>query len=125
MYGYHFIPFADVPHVFFITPAHDSPVSRMLKNCQGMYVLIIMCLLATVVSGWLVWFIETLFRNNRQERQPFFRGVFEGMKSINFLKILLPPTYVMEREGIFVIQHFLAVIKSSSEQGAWNGAVEA
>ena len=77
LYGYHFIPFANAPHAYYITLAHAPPIARMLKNCAGMHALILLCLLTAIISGLIIWTFETLFQEE-SERQPFLRGVFEG-----------------------------------------------
>ena len=50
----------------------------MLEDCAGMYVLIVLCLLATVISGCVIWCFETLLQDPLEEQQPFLRGLFEG-----------------------------------------------
>ena len=76
LFGYHFIPFIDVPYAYYITPRHASPIARLMKNSVGMYALIILCLFMAVISGFIIW-ISEMFSDYKCYR-PFFPGVFEG-----------------------------------------------
>ena len=78
LHGYHFIPFIDTPPVYYITHKHPTPLSQMMSDFMQLIPLLVFCLLAAVVSGFIVWVTETVFRRKGSERQSFFQGVFEG-----------------------------------------------
>ena len=78
LYSYHFIPFANVPHAYYITKNHPSPISQAIEACLNLYRLIVVCLLAAVISGFIIWCLETIYGNDDNFSPSFFTGVFEG-----------------------------------------------
>ena len=78
LYGYHFIPFTDVPQVYYITPKHASALSKMVNKCRGLYTLIFLWLMACTVSGFIVWALEYISSTKQTKKQSFFRGLFDG-----------------------------------------------
>lgn len=77
LYGYKFIPLIDVPNAFYLTPQRKSIVQNLIYKCLNLYPLIVMCLLMAVISGFIVWGIETWYQEEQFPR-AFLSGVFEG-----------------------------------------------
>ena len=77
LYGYHFIPIVDVPSTFYFTPKHHTIIEGIVIGCLNFYPLIILCLLVAVISGFIVWCMET-WSNQEQFPRPFLSGLFEG-----------------------------------------------
>lgn len=77
LYGYHFIPIVDAPSVFYFTPKHRTVMGELIIGCLNLYPIIIVCLLMAVISGFVIWLIET--RNNQTHfPRSFVKGIFEG-----------------------------------------------
>ena len=53
LYSYRFIPFTNVPHAFYVTKNLPSPISQAIEACLSLYRLIVVCLLAAVISGYV------------------------------------------------------------------------
>ena len=74
LYGYHFIPYIDLPGAIYITRDEDIPV---LSSIIDLYPLIIISLLMTVISGFFAWITET-WKNSEEFPRPFLSGWYEG-----------------------------------------------
>lgn len=73
MYGYYFIPIFPLPDYVYVTLKLDPVFTRLLRSINGAYPLIVICLLMTIVSGFITWLLERWF--NEEE---FPRGLFKG-----------------------------------------------
>ena len=78
LYSYHFIPFTNVPNAYYITTNHPTPISQAIEACLNLYHLIVVCLLAAVISGFVIWCLETRYGNEENFSPSFCTGVFEG-----------------------------------------------
>lgn len=77
LYGHHFIPISQIPHLFYITAKEGSVVKKFLKHCLDLYPLILFCIIMAIISGFVVWVIE-LFAKDSEFPRTFASGVFEG-----------------------------------------------
>ena len=59
LYSFGFIPFIDVPCAYYITRRHESPTSTVITACFSLYPLIVISLLAAMISGFIIWSLET------------------------------------------------------------------
>lgn len=77
LYGYHFVPIIDVPTIFYFTPRYRSLIGQLVVDCLKLYPLIVVSLLMAVISGFVVWSLET-WSNEEEFPRQFLSGLFEG-----------------------------------------------
>ena len=79
MFGYMFIPMFEVPNAFYFTldtPNHGM-LLRLINASRHLWPLLVICLLMALISGFIVWIMET--QGNAEEfPRSFFAGLFEG-----------------------------------------------
>ena len=73
LYASHYLPYIHVPNVFYVTKNRDG-LLRSLLNC---YPIVALCLLLSVVSGFVAWLLER-WGNEEEFPRPFLIGCFEG-----------------------------------------------
>ena len=89
LYGYHFIPFIDCPSAYYITLKHRPVTARIIEKCLSLYPVIIMCILVAVISGFIVWILETIYTKNRSTLPPFVSGLGVSQSSTTlWVKVL-------------------------------------
>ena len=79
MHRYHFSPIYDAPNVYFFTmkQSKESISKNIATACKNLWPLFTICLLLTLISGFVAWSIET--RSNDDEFPRAFQvGLFEG-----------------------------------------------
>ena len=74
LYGFHFVPFIPAPSTFYITRREDN----FLKNILSIWPVVIVCLLMSIIAGFLCWIFET-WKNEEEFPKPFHLGLFEGV----------------------------------------------
>lgn len=80
LYGFHFIPIIDTPKLFYITAKRHSPRETVLKliiACAELWPLFLICILLAVISGFIVWSVET-WKNPNEFSRTFHLGLFDG-----------------------------------------------
>lgn len=76
-YGYHFIPTFTAPSLVYVTMTPAPLFDRMMSSMRAVYPLVFICLLMTIVSGFITWLLET-WCNPDEFSRPLWRGWFEG-----------------------------------------------
>ena len=79
MYGYHFIPSFDLPTAYYCTLPKSKleMIQNITKACINLGPLLILCMLGAMISGFVVWTMET-WGNPGEFPRPFHVGIFEG-----------------------------------------------
>ena len=78
LYSYFFIPVVRSPNFIYITQMPESSFFYAVRACLNLYPLLIVCLLMSLVAGFVVWFMET--RSNRAFfPRSFLNGWFNGI----------------------------------------------
>ena len=70
---YYFIPVVRVPSFIYITPMPESSFSLAVRGCFQLYPLLLVCLLMSLVAGFVIWCMET-----RTNKGAFPRSFFIG-----------------------------------------------
>ncbi len=74
LHGYHYIPFIDAPPVMLVTERKGVSFIAFIRQ---VFPITLICILASIVSGFVCWLLETW--NNRDEfPRQFLIGWFEG-----------------------------------------------
>ena len=79
LYGYYFLPAYDVPSFYYFTleVSSNRRLTKLIYAYLNMWPLLVMCLLMSLISGFLIWAFET--RSNEEEFPPAFHtGLFTG-----------------------------------------------
>ena len=78
LHGYYFIPIVRVPSFIYITPMPESSFFLAVRGCFQLYPLLIVCLLMSLVAGFVIWCMET--RNNKRDfPRSFLIGWIKGI----------------------------------------------
>ena len=79
LYGHYFIPSFDLPTAYYFTLGRSNGmiVKDTISSCLHLWPLLIICILAAVIAGFIIWMMET--RLNAEEfSRTFHVGLFEG-----------------------------------------------
>ena len=79
IYGFHFIPMLEAPIAYYFTlkPTQQENVMNLINGVMGLWPLIVICLLLSCLSGFVIWCMER--RSNGDEfPKRFHSGLFEG-----------------------------------------------
>ena len=78
LHGYYFIPIVRVPSFIYITPMPESSLFLAVRGCFALYPLLIVCLLMSLVAGFVIWCMET--KNNKRDfPRSFLIGWIRGI----------------------------------------------
>ena len=80
LYGFWFIPLIDIPSGYYVTRERSKGqiMKDMLMDILKLWPIICICLLLAVISGFVVWILET-WVNKDEFPRPFLIGIFEGV----------------------------------------------
>lgn len=80
LHGYYFVPVYDLPQAYYVTQMKSTEklVLHIAETCFDLWPLLLLCILAAIIAGFLIWGMET--RTNAAEfPQRFHLGLFEGL----------------------------------------------
>ena len=77
-HDYYFIPVVRVPSFIYITPMPKSSFFLAVTGCFQLYPLLIVCLLMSLVAGFVIWCMETR-TNKRAFPRSFLIGWIKGI----------------------------------------------
>lgn len=78
LYGWYFVPVAHVSSFIYITRREHNVLSNLIRSTMKLYPLVIICLSLAIISGFIIWLLETWF-NEKEFPRPFFAGWAEGV----------------------------------------------
>lgn len=79
LHGYHFVPSFNVPDSYYFTPRKPSNqiILETIYACLKLWPLFLACVLLALISGFIIWIIET-HKNPNEFRSNFYYGLFDG-----------------------------------------------
>ena len=79
MYGFYFIPVLEAPNAYYFTlkPTQSEKVLHLMKGCLSTWPLIVICLLLSCLSGFVIWCMEQQ-KNEGQFPKRFYQGLYDG-----------------------------------------------
>lgn len=87
LYARYFIPIFPVPTLFYVTRNDGNVLGKLIWSALDLYPLVIICITLAIISGFIIWSLETWF-NETEFPRPFFIGWFEGFWWVLFLSFL-------------------------------------
>jgi hypothetical protein len=77
-HGYFFIPVVRLPSMIYVTAIRQSVFERAVISCINLYPLLTICLLMSLISGFIVWMMETRV-NTEEFPRSFPTGWVKGI----------------------------------------------
>ena len=77
--GMHFLPVLNFPSAYYVTlkKSEREVAVQMIMTCLEMWPLIVICLLMSIIAGFLIWILDT-WTNEKQFPRSFLSGITEG-----------------------------------------------
>ena len=79
LYGFYYIPVLEIPSAYYFTLAKSKRemAMDMVTGCLKMWPLLAICLLMSLIAGFIAWAMESPF-NTEEFPRAFHLGLFEG-----------------------------------------------
>ena len=79
LYGFYFISLFQVPSSYYFTlrVTNKETMTKLIATCTNIWPLLLICLLMSLISGFLIWIIE-IHVNSEEFQRPFHIGLLDG-----------------------------------------------